>query len=246
MSATDLFAARIDGILNGYHRVLEESESSLVASTERWQQCRAQAEAILHECASALHGNPLRQRDVRRCTKELGARRALQRVPIAESIRAGHLLWRATVPVLREALLTDPRDPGERMSTLLNALEALHQSISIRLQAGALAHEDALLVWQLLSGDDDGAAATHLSGREREVLAGVAKGLSNREIGRELGIAEGTVKRHMRRIFAKLGAASRVDAINKAGMTRPRVPAYPRDADDRFRPVAQGAERVPG
>lgn len=264
MSAADLFAARVDDILNSYHRALEDSESSLIASAERWQQCRAQAEAILHECTAALHGNSLRQRDVLRRTKELGVRRALQRIPIAESIRAGYLLWRATTPVLREVLLTEPGEPGEpgeRTSTLLNAFETLHQSISIRLQAGALAHEDAHLVRRLLSGDDtntgpgllpfspsddDFLAAKRLTAREQQVLAGVAKGLSNRGIGRKLGIAEGTVKRHMRRIFTKLGAVSRVDAINKAGMTRPRIAAYPHDAGDHFRSVAQRVETVSG
>ena len=55
-----------------------------------------------------------------------------------------------------------------------------------------------------------------LSVREREVLALVARALSNRQIGARLSITEGTVKRHLRNIFAKLGAVSRIDAVNKA------------------------------
>jgi DNA-binding CsgD family transcriptional regulator len=58
--------------------------------------------------------------------------------------------------------------------------------------------------------------AQALSGREREVLTLVARALSNRQIGGRLCIAEGTVKRHLGNIFAKLNAVSRIDAVNKA------------------------------
>ncbi|WP_328322434.1 response regulator transcription factor [Streptomyces sp. NBC_00388] len=54
-----------------------------------------------------------------------------------------------------------------------------------------------------------------LSEREIEVLALVAVALSNRQIGARLGITEGTVKRHLRKIFDKLDAVSRLDAVNK-------------------------------
>ncbi|WP_158883281.1 response regulator [Amycolatopsis anabasis] len=55
-----------------------------------------------------------------------------------------------------------------------------------------------------------------LSPREAEVIELVAKGLSNYQIARRLDIVEGTVKRHMRSIFDKLAARSRVEAANKA------------------------------
>jgi DNA-binding NarL/FixJ family response regulator len=55
-----------------------------------------------------------------------------------------------------------------------------------------------------------------LSVREREVLALVAEALSNRQIAVRLGITEGTVKRHLRNIFTKLDAVSRIDAVNRA------------------------------
>ena len=53
----------------------------------------------------------------------------------------------------------------------------------------------------------------------------MAEALSNRQIGARLGITEGTVKRHLRNLFEKLGAVSRLDAVNKAvaaGLVRPR------------------------
>jgi DNA-binding NarL/FixJ family response regulator len=55
-----------------------------------------------------------------------------------------------------------------------------------------------------------------LSAREVEVVCLVGNALSNKEIASRLGIAEGTVKRHLSSIFEKLGAATRLDAARKA------------------------------
>lgn len=55
-----------------------------------------------------------------------------------------------------------------------------------------------------------------LSIREREVLALVATGMRNSQIAGKLYISQGTVKRHLTNIYAKLDATSRVDAIKKA------------------------------
>lgn len=51
-----------------------------------------------------------------------------------------------------------------------------------------------------------------LTPREREIMALVAKGSSNRRIAEQLGIEEKTVKHHMTRILAKLKAANRTEA----------------------------------
>jgi DNA-binding CsgD family transcriptional regulator len=48
-----------------------------------------------------------------------------------------------------------------------------------------------------------------LSAREREVSLLVVAGLSNREVAAALGVAESTVKEHLKRIFRKLGVANR-------------------------------------
>jgi DNA-binding NarL/FixJ family response regulator len=55
-------------------------------------------------------------------------------------------------------------------------------------------------------------ALAALSPREREVLALVAQGLSNREIGRALFISERTARTHVSSILSKLGLASRTQA----------------------------------
>jgi two-component system nitrate/nitrite response regulator NarL len=56
------------------------------------------------------------------------------------------------------------------------------------------------------------AAPAPLSPRELDILRGIARGDSNKEIGRALGIAETTVKIHVQHILRKLGVASRVQA----------------------------------
>jgi DNA-binding NarL/FixJ family response regulator len=59
-------------------------------------------------------------------------------------------------------------------------------------------------------------AAVQPSPRELEVLAAVARGLSNAEIGRELFIGEATVKTHLQRLFTKLDVDDRTHAVTVA------------------------------
>lgn len=54
--------------------------------------------------------------------------------------------------------------------------------------------------------------APPLSERQREVLGLIARGLSNKEIARQLGIAEPTVKVHVHRILQLVGTSSRAKA----------------------------------
>jgi DNA-binding NarL/FixJ family response regulator len=64
------------------------------------------------------------------------------------------------------------------------------------------------------------ARATVLTRRELEVLRLLALALSNAQIANRLFISEGTVKRHLTNIYAKLQAVSRVDALRKANDAR--------------------------
>ena len=59
-------------------------------------------------------------------------------------------------------------------------------------------------------------AEESLSAREIEVLALVARGASNRQVGRELHISEAAVKTHLIHIFDKLGVADRTAAVTTA------------------------------
>jgi DNA-binding NarL/FixJ family response regulator len=56
-----------------------------------------------------------------------------------------------------------------------------------------------------------------LSEREVEVLRLLARGLANKEIARDLSIAEKTVKTHVSSILGKLGVQSRTQAALYAG-----------------------------
>ncbi len=70
-----------------------------------------------------------------------------------------------------------------------------------------------------------------LTPREVQVLAGVAQGLTNAEIGRQLIIGEATVKTHLLRAFAKLGVDDRTRAVTVAmerGLLPPPSASGPR------------------
>jgi NarL family two-component system response regulator LiaR len=54
-----------------------------------------------------------------------------------------------------------------------------------------------------------------ITARELEILALVARGLSNREIATQLFVSENTVKTHCARTFDKLGAARRTQAVQR-------------------------------
>lgn len=70
----------------------------------------------------------------------------------------------------------------------------------------------ARLADRMRSGRD----APELTVRETEVLALVAQGQSNAEVGRSLFIGEATVKTHLVRVFAKLGVSDRTAAVTAA------------------------------
>jgi DNA-binding NarL/FixJ family response regulator len=53
--------------------------------------------------------------------------------------------------------------------------------------------------------------AARLTRREREIVAGVAGGESNRELAQRLGLAEDTVKHHLTNVFDKLGLSNRAE-----------------------------------
>jgi DNA-binding NarL/FixJ family response regulator len=81
----------------------------------------------------------------------------------------------------------------------------------------------------------DGSAplVENLTAREREVLAQVAKGATNREVAEALFISENTVKNHLRNIMEKLQAKNRAQAVASAlelGLIEPaeRVPGAKR------------------
>ncbi|MDL5157486.1 LuxR family transcriptional regulator [Actinomycetospora termitidis] len=83
--------------------------------------------------------------------------------------------------------------------------------------AGASSDED------LLVPSDDGVRvdltaqrALELSVRELQVLVGMSRGMTNADIGRRLYLSSATVKTHVARLFRKLGATDRAEAVGRA------------------------------
>jgi DNA-binding NarL/FixJ family response regulator len=65
-----------------------------------------------------------------------------------------------------------------------------------------------------------------LTDREREILVAVGRGWTNGEIAERLTLSESTVKTHVGRVLAKIGARDRIQAVIFAydlGLTRPRA-----------------------
>lgn len=76
-----------------------------------------------------------------------------------------------------------------------------------RLLAAAIERDvDALLL-------ESAWAASGLTAREQEVLAWVARGRTNAEIGEALWLSPGTVRKHLENAFAKLGVRTRTAAV---------------------------------
>jgi DNA-binding CsgD family transcriptional regulator len=86
------------------------------------------------------------------------------------------------------------------------------------------------------SGPDD--LVEPLTEREREVLALLAAGCSNREIAEELVLTPGTVKWHAHNLYGKLGVARRTQAIARARVLGLLDDAYTSDA------VSPGSSRA--
>jgi DNA-binding NarL/FixJ family response regulator len=140
---------------------------------------------------------------------------------------AAYAQWRQA-----EALLATKTPRGQAEETL----RAAH-AVAVRLGAAPLRHELELLAQRgriRLEPPTDPAAAEPrppsvaaslgLTRRETEVLALVAAGRTNRQIGQELFITPKTASVHVSRILAKLGVAGRGEAAavaHRLGLDKP-------------------------
>ena len=100
---------------------------------------------------------------------------------------------------------TPPRDLVAAVRTVYNGHAMLAPSVTMRMLERFAAPVSP-------TGAEAARRLEVLSGRERDVLTAVARGRSNAEAGRDLGMREATVKAHVSSILAKLGMANRVQA----------------------------------
>lgn len=84
----------------------------------------------------------------------------------------------------------------------------------IKVLAGHLVVTDKLVEFLDELGDEDNIREklANLTNREQQIIAEIAKGLSNKEISESLQISEGTVKVHVKSLLKKLTVKSRVEA----------------------------------
>ncbi|MCT9930534.1 response regulator transcription factor [Planotetraspora sp. A-T 1434] len=142
------------------------------------------------------------------------------RPPAYTTMQLGHVSPRSTVVVL--TMHDDPRIVQEMLAA--GARGYLHKGISRQDLATAIrsVHRSThrvIVAPRPQNGVAPSGPRPLLTEREEEVLVLVAWALSNRQIAVRLSITEGTVKRHLRNIFGKLGAVSRLDAVNRAKAT---------------------------
>jgi LuxR family transcriptional regulator, maltose regulon positive regulatory protein len=108
--------------------------------------------------------------------------------------------------------------PGLNLATLISGTGT----------AASKAREFPPFVGSLFSGSDarnvgDGVGQPNsrvsdpLTARERDVLAMISQGLSNKRVARALGISPETVKSHVKHIFLKLEVSTRAEAVSRAG-----------------------------
>jgi DNA-binding CsgD family transcriptional regulator len=111
---------------------------------------------------------------------------------------------------LAEALVVT----GDRAGARTNAEAAA--AAAQRMHAAPLQRAVAATIAGARLSASAGGADSVLTGREREVLALVAEGMTNREIGKRLFISEKTASVHLSNLMAKLNVSSRTEAVTVA------------------------------
>ena len=100
-----------------------------------------------------------------------------------------------------------------RPADLLNAIRTVAAGEAVMAPSATRRLLDHVLPTLPSSPEGNDARLEVLTDREREVLVEIAAGATNAEIAAKLYMAEGTVKTHIGRLLAKLGARDRVGLV---------------------------------
>lgn len=131
---------------------------------------------------------------------------------------------RAQVPSVRILVLTAYDDEPYIYGLLdagasgyvLKTAESRDVVRAIRAAAAGQSSLDPAITARLVARATQGQPTiTTLTDRERDVLRRAAQGLTNKQIGAELQISDRTVQNHLANIYAKLGVASRTEAVTE-------------------------------
>ena len=201
------------------------AREGLRAMLERSGQFEVVGEAASGEEALALcaaHAPDLALLDIRYNTGGIDGLEAAQRLAAdMPGVAIIILTMHETADYLRAAIAAGARGFITKDASREELIGALDQ-----VQGGGVAFPPALMRRAVSLPDRSLAsvALERLTPREREVLAGLADGATNKEIALKLGISPGTVKTHVERLIGKLGARDRTQAAilaveNRAGRT---------------------------
>lgn len=152
-------------------------------------------------------------------------------MPGEGGIAATHRITSAW-PVIRVIMLTVSEDQDSLMNALkagargyvLKGISARDLVNAVRTVGGGDVYISPMLAGSLLfemAYDTETDPINSLTERERDILSLVAKGLTNREIGDQLGLAEKTIKHYMTNVLQKLQVRSRIEAallVQKRGL----------------------------
>ena len=146
------------------------------------------------------------------------------RLPDGSGTEAGRRIRQLHPDVKLIILSHDDSDAAHMAAVEAGASAFLHKSRAaaevveaIRAVARGINLVSPQMIAALLGRQREATAQVEsLTERERDVLRHVAKGISSREIARELGISYTTVRTHIRSLGRKLGVHSKIEAIAKA------------------------------
>jgi DNA-binding CsgD family transcriptional regulator len=159
------------------------------------------------DCQACCHPELARGPGVASMWRDLYTEREFRRLRMAEYFHL-HGVWHDLLILLPSSrgltqMLVLQRDAGdppfsERDRLLLTLLRPHLAEVRARVQAQRR-------------------AVPALTARQVELLRRVARGDTNRQVARDLGVSEGTVRKHLENIYARLDVHSRTEALARAG-----------------------------